>query len=112
MKFPATLSLLSLMACAAFAAGVAGPKAGAEGVEDLVTRLASDSFREREDATRALWEKGEAALEMLRAASVSDDPERAKRARGVLEKVELRIRPRLLRRFWSRSSASGRIRRT
>lgn len=93
MKFLATLSLLSLMACAAFAAEVAGPKAGAEGVEDLITRLASDSFREREDATRALWEKGEAALEMLRAASVSDDPERAKRAAAVLEKVELRIRP-------------------
>jgi len=93
MKFPATLSLLSLMACAAFAAEAAGPKAGVEEVEDLVTRLASDSFREREDATRALWEKGEAALEMLRVASVSDDPERAKRAKGVLEKVELRIRP-------------------
>jgi len=93
MKFPATLSLLSLMACAAFAAEAAGPKAGAEGVEDLVTQLSSDSFREREDATRALWEEGEAALEMLRAASVSDDPERAKRAAAVLEKVELRIRP-------------------
>lgn len=93
MKFPATLSLLFMMACAAFAAEVAEQKFGAERVEDLVTRLSSDSFREREDATRALWAKGDAALEVLREASVSDDPERAKRARGVLEKVELRITP-------------------
>lgn len=93
MKFPATLTLLSLAACVSFAAEAGDPKAGAGGMEDLVTRLASDSFREREDATLALWERGEAALESLRAASVSDDPERAKRAAGVLEKVELRITP-------------------
>ncbi len=93
MKFPATLFLLSLMACISFAAEVAEPKVREEGVEDLVRRLSSDSFREREDATRALWEKGDAVLDVLRAAGDSDDPERAKRARGVLEKVELRITP-------------------
>ena len=93
MKFPATLTLLSLTASVSFAAEAVDPKAGADGVEDLVTRLSSDSFREREDATLALWELGEAALEVLRAASVSDDPERVKRATGVLEKVELRITP-------------------
>lgn len=91
MKFAATLTFFSLLACAMFAAEEAGPKQGA--VEDLVARLSSDSYREREDATRALWEMGEAVIGELRAASVSDDPERAKRAAGVLEKVELRITP-------------------
>ena len=93
MKFPVTLFLLSLMASVSFAAEVTEPKVRAEGVDDLVTQLSSDSFREREDATRALWGKGDAVLDVLRAASVSDDPERAKRARVVLEKVELRITP-------------------
>ena len=93
MKFPATLALLSLMASFTFAVEAGDPKVGADGVEDLVKRLSSDSFREREDATRALWEKGETALEVLREASLSDDPEMAKRAGEVLEKVELRIRP-------------------
>ncbi len=81
------------MASVSFAAEAGDPKVGADGVQDLVTRLSSDSFREREDATRALWEQGEAALKALREASVSDDPERAKRAAGLLEKVELRITP-------------------
>jgi hypothetical protein len=93
MKLPATLILLSLIACISLAAGAADPKADTVGVEDLVAKLASDSFREREAATRSLWEKGESALEALRSASVSDDPERAKRAAAVLEKVELRITP-------------------
>ena len=93
MKFTEMYFLLVMMACTVFAAEVAEQKADVEGVEDLVTRLSSDSFREREVATHALWQQGEAALEMLRAASVSDDPERAKRAASVLEKVELRITP-------------------
>ncbi len=81
------------MACVSFAAEWVEPKSGAEGVEALVARLSSDSFREREDATRALWEKGESVLGVLRTASASDDPEKAKRARGLLEKVELHITP-------------------
>ena len=93
MKFAAKLSLLPLMVCVSFAAEVDDTKAVADEVEDLIAQLSSDSFREREDATRDLWEKGEAVLDALREASVSDDPERAKRAAGVLEKVELRITP-------------------
>ena len=93
MKFAAKLSLLPLMVCVSFAAVVDDTKAVADEVEDLIAQLSSDSFREREDATRDLWEKGEAVLDALREASVSDDPERAKRAAGVLEKVELRITP-------------------
>lgn len=55
--------------------------------------LSSESFREREDASRSLWEEGETALGALRRASASDDPETATRAADVLEKVELRITP-------------------
>jgi TPR repeat protein len=93
MKFPAAATLLSLIACASFAAEVEEPSAAEAPFADLVLGLSSESFREREDATRALWEQGDAALEILRAASASKDPETAKRAAGVLEKVELRITP-------------------
>lgn len=93
MKFTEMYFLLVMIACTVSVAEAAEQKTDVEGVENLVTRLSSDSFREREIATRALWQEGEAALEMLRAASVSDDPERAKRAASVLERVELRITP-------------------
>lgn len=93
MKSPAATALLSLIACACFAADPEAPLAEAAPHEELVRGLSSETFREREDATRALWDLGEAALETLRKASTSDDPEMAMRARGVLEKVELRITP-------------------
>ncbi|MFM2198440.1 MAG: hypothetical protein RLZZ505_1872 [Verrucomicrobiota bacterium] len=93
MKLPAIFTLLCLIACISSAEEAGDPKAGADGVRDLIARLSSDSYREREEATRSLWEKGDAVLEALRTASVSDDPERAKRAAAVLEKVELRITP-------------------
>lgn len=93
MKLPATLTLLSLIACVSFAADAEAPQAEPVPQGELFRGLSSESFREREDATHALWELGDAALEALREASVSDDPETAKRAAGVLEKVELQITP-------------------
>lgn len=93
MRSPAAITLLSLIACASFAAEAEAPPAEADPIAELVRGLSSESFREREDATRALWDQGDAALQALREASVSDDPETAKRAAEVLEKVELRITP-------------------
>lgn len=86
MKSSAAVIFLSLIACVSFAAD-------ADPLAELVRGLSSESFREREDATLALWELGEASLVALREASASDDPETAMRAKGVLEKVELRITP-------------------
>ncbi len=93
MRSPAAITLLSLIACASFAAEAEAPPAEADPIAELVRGLSSESFREREDATRALWDQGDAALQALREASASDDPETAKRAAEVLEKVELRITP-------------------
>lgn len=93
MKFPAAITFVSLIACTSFAADAKAPQAEADLQGELVRGLSSELFREREDATRALWEMGDGALEALREASSSDDPETAKRAAGILEKVELRITP-------------------
>ncbi|MFK7850697.1 MAG: hypothetical protein AB8D78_06925 [Akkermansiaceae bacterium] len=62
-------------------------------IDQLVVELASETFRDREDASNRLWELGPKALPALRSASQSDDPERAFRAAEILEKVELRISP-------------------
>ena len=93
MKLQVALFLLSLLAFAPLTGRAAAPPEQAGRLEELVRGLSSESFREREDATRALWEEGEAALVALREASASDDPETATRAADVLEKVELRITP-------------------
>ncbi|QTN32325.1 hypothetical protein HZ994_08275 [Akkermansiaceae bacterium] len=87
----ATLSLFLAGAIALCAADA--PKAPAPGHAELIRQLSSESFKEREKATRALWEAGTGALAELREASRSEDPEVALRAAGVLEKIELRITP-------------------
>lgn len=90
-----TATIISLLLAAAISTGRAeeAKQTGAERVEELIGELSSDSFKEREEATRELWSVGDAALESLRRASGSDDPERAFRAAELLEKVELRITP-------------------
>jgi len=62
-------------------------------IEALLRGLADESFRVREESTRALWELGEAALPALRGASTSEDPEQAIRARDLLRKIQLHITP-------------------
>ena len=64
-----------------------------EGVSEIISRLGSDSFQEREKATAELWQLGQPGLRALEKAAESDDPETALRAGEVLEKVELRITP-------------------
>lgn len=64
-----------------------------EGIAELVSKLGSNSFKERERATDELWVVGQPAIDELRKAARSEDPEVAFRASEVLEKVELRITP-------------------
>jgi hypothetical protein len=60
-------------------------------VAKLVEQLGSADFREREAATRRLEELGPAAIEELRAAVTSDNPETARRAHDLLRKAERRL---------------------
>ncbi len=62
-------------------------------VEKWVERLSDDSYATREQATRFLWGIGEKALPYLAEAARGGDPERAKRARLLLRKIDLGISP-------------------
>lgn len=62
-------------------------------IGELIAELSDDSFKTRESAARALWEIGDKAVEPLKEASISDDPERAMRAAEILLMVELHITP-------------------
>jgi len=57
---------------------------------ELIKKLGSDSFDEREDATKALDAIGEPALEALKKAAKSDDPEMQKRAEELVKKISKR----------------------
>ena len=89
MKAPVLMILAGVVALRAADA----PKVDAPHFGDMIRELSSDSFQAREKATRDLWDIGRDALEDLREASRSDDPEMAIRATAVLEKIELRITP-------------------
>ena len=89
------------MICAACLAGPSGLCAQQPGeqsatppsAEELAQALGDESFRVREQASKALWEMGEAALPALEAAAQSADPEQSIRARDVLRKIQLHITP-------------------
>ncbi len=59
-------------------------------LDRLVARLGSASFAEREEASRALLAAGTAALDLLRKAVHSDDPETARRASELVAILEVR----------------------
>lgn len=61
--------------------------------DDFIHGLASEDYFEREEASRLLWEKGELATDDLREAARSSDPEMAMRARELLRKIDLGLRP-------------------
>lgn len=65
------------------------PKPGE--VAALVAKLGSQDFEEREAATKRLEALGVAAVEELRAAVKSDDPETARRAADLLRKAERQL---------------------
>jgi hypothetical protein len=60
---------------------------------ESIRKLASENYAERVEATQALWAEGEVALEDLKEASRSRDPEMALRARDLLRKIDLGIAP-------------------
>jgi hypothetical protein len=67
------------------------PSPGAREAVTLVEKLGSADFVEREAATKRLDELGAAALEELRAASKSENPETARRAQELVRKIERRV---------------------
>lgn len=79
--------LATLLASAFSALGADASRA------DIIRKLASEKYAERVEATRALWAEGEMALDALREASRSQDPEMALRARDILRKIDLGIAP-------------------
>jgi hypothetical protein len=93
MNLPVTTFVSFAIASLAIGLAAEAPQAGGGGLDEMIEKLSSESFQEREKATRELWQAGDDAIESLRRASASDDPETAIRAAGVLEKVELRITP-------------------
>jgi hypothetical protein len=74
------------------AAGQGKPAAGEAGSPaQLVTRLGSQRFRDREDASRALDELGAKALPPLRQAAADPDPEVRRRAAALVGRIEKRL---------------------
>ena len=70
------------------------PAAGpAQRISDAIDALGSGDFAERERAAKALWALGDAARPALEEATRSDDPEVARRARGVLASFAFGVRP-------------------
>ena len=84
----ATAGLASAAQEAPTPAAAAAPDIGA-----LIRQLADDNFHTREQATRKIWDLGEAALPALREAVASADPEQVYRARELLRKIQLNITP-------------------
>jgi hypothetical protein len=84
-RFIALLAI-AIFASLAFADNSSPPLM--EEIKKLVERLGSQDFQEREAATKRLEEIGAPALDALRAACKSEDPETVKRAQEILRKVE------------------------
>lgn len=67
--------------------------AAVDPVAKEIERLGNERFQVREEATRRLWEMGQAALPQLKEAISGADPEIGKRASVVLRKIEMDITP-------------------
>jgi hypothetical protein len=83
--------LLALALLLGQASGGEPPLPKATDIERLVKRLGSDSFEEREAASKALERVGEPALPALRQAIGSEDAEVRRRARDVLKATYARV---------------------
>jgi len=77
------------------------PAAQDDRISDLIEKLGSGNLEEREHATQALKKMGEPALEALREASKSPDPEQSSRARAILDHILLFTRGRIA--YWGES---------
>ncbi len=83
--------LLCVFAVQAVSAAIE-PEGELQPKEDIVV-LGAETFAEREQAGRQLWERGEESRNLLTALSLSDDPEQAWRARRLLRWVDLEMTP-------------------
>ncbi|MDF3129401.1 hypothetical protein P0Y35_09360 [Kiritimatiellaeota bacterium B1221] len=63
-------------------------------IQQTIEKLGADTYAEREAASLALAGMGEAAQRSLQAASLSRDPEVARRAKDLLQKIESKIQER------------------
>lgn len=79
--------LLVLLATAACALGADATR------DETIRKLASENYLERVKATQILWELGPLAIDDLKEAARSTDPEMALRARDLLRKIDLGIAP-------------------
>ena len=71
----------------------APPAAEAPGADALIANLAAENYKEREEATRKLWEMGTSVLEPLKKAMQGDDPEITFRVSGLIRNIEHHITP-------------------
>jgi predicted Zn-dependent protease len=91
-----TLLALLLVASLAVVASAADPPREAPSKEQIarwVRQLGSEDFQAREEASRKLWEAGQAAEEALRVASKDEDTEIRRRSGELLDKFRWGIYP-------------------
>jgi len=99
MKFPGLLLPLWLVPAALMLSESvadlqpADPPPADDLISGLIVKLADDDYQTRLDATRDLWNIGEPALEALRQAADSREPEAVHRAVDLIRKIELHITP-------------------
>ncbi len=99
MKFQSVLVVTGLSAWGWMAAAApesivdSGLKVPRKSVAEWVQELSNDKFGVRENATKKIWEIGDAALPDLEAAASTGDPETAYRARELIRKIELHLTP-------------------
>jgi hypothetical protein len=86
-----TLSSAVVVVFAAFLTAAPVPLPSAREAEQLVEKLGSQDYAEREAATKRLDELGALALDALRAACRSENPEVADRAKDLVRKIERRV---------------------
>jgi tetratricopeptide (TPR) repeat protein len=91
-RIAALLLILGLAGAAAAADPPAKPPTK-EQIAELVKALGSDSFEEREKASKALWKAGQTAEAALRQVLKDGDPEAIRRAREILEKFDWGLYP-------------------
>jgi hypothetical protein len=92
MRTPCTILAFALLLDVGLAAGLrAADKPTAAEVADLVAKLGSNKFTEREAATRSLAEIGPPALDALRKATQHPDCEVRRRAAYLIEKIEKQV---------------------
>ncbi len=96
MKRISTCIVLALFLAAGLTALAADPPAKPatkEQIAEWVKGLGSDSFEEREKASKALWKAGQAAEPALRQVLKDGDAEAVRRAREILDKFDAGLYP-------------------